>query len=229
MMVISPRKAMRQHNLKKLAKTHLLTGVFHRLHKRFFAGIGLEFMRDAYARQPGLGQLGLKVRKPLMQDILSRPIRIAQVVQVQKGAFSHMVIGQQNIGKKEAKILSWNRWWGSRKGLEQANKIIGKGTIQPKKAILTAKGLNQLPDHLRNIVELQTLILSHRTTLARHRTAQRSGRALHIATARQILRLNAIENRPTPGIERPNGKRIVLALDDKWRIHRGQGITAVDR
>ena len=131
--------------------------------------------------------------------VSSGAVTVAEIVQIDQRPFTQMVIRQQHIGQEKPEILRWDRREAIGQGLEEADKVVGKGPVEAEKTIRTAEGGQKMSEDLGNVIELQPFIFGNWSTLARHRPLDGLGRLIDIRTSREIRWVQARQDRPPAG------------------------------
>jgi hypothetical protein len=139
-----------------------------------------------------------------------------------------MIIRQQHIRQEKPEILRWDRREAIGQGLEEANKVVGKGPVEAEKTIRTAEGGQKMSEDLGNIVELQPFIFGNWSTLARHRSLDGLGGLADIRTAGEIRWLQARQDILPAVVEGSETKGVVFALDQHGWIDDRQGVSTID-
>ena len=110
-----------------------------------------------------------------------------------------------------------------------AHEVVGKGAVETQKAVVTAEGVEQVADDLRDVVQMQTLVFSDWPPFAGHSPREGLRAAPDLLTARDVCGGECLrENVLTVPVESSDTKALIFALDDHGRIDHGQRVAAIN-
>src|SRR5215471_4445561 len=96
-----------------------------------------------------------------MQQLMGRLGAVQEIVQIEHSALAHVIVREQHIRHKQTKVLRGDGWQAVRQRLKQAYEVVGKGSVETQKAVVTVESVEQVADDLRDVVQVQTLVFSN--------------------------------------------------------------------